>query len=152
MPRQKVIGIIGGRRASKKLLKEAEEAGRLVAKSGYALLTGGLGGVMEAASRGAHEAGGITIGILPHDTASSANDYIMIAIPTGLGIGRNVIVARASDGLIAVAGEYGTLTEIAFALQMGKPVVGIGSWDIDGVIQAKNAEEAVGIVLRELRK
>jgi uncharacterized protein (TIGR00725 family) len=138
-----LIAVIGGRRVEKSLLDEAEEAGRLVAVKGAVLVCGGLGGVMEAASRGAHAAGGLTVGILPQNDSKSANQYIDVPIATGLGIGRNLIVARSADALIAIGGEYGTLSEIALALQMGKPVVGIKTWEIKGVILAENACEAV---------
>ena len=139
----KIIGVIGGRRVKKDLLSTAEEVGRLIAESGHMMLCGGLGGVMEAAAKGAKEAGGLTIGILPQDRREHANPYIDIPIATGLGIGRNIIIARTADALIAVGGEYGTLSEIAFGLQLGKTVVGIHSWDIKGMISADNAEDAV---------
>jgi len=145
-----IIAVIGGRRTDKALLKEAEEVGRLIAQKGATLVCGGLGGVMEAASRGAKSEGGLTVGILPHDHAKEANQFIDIPIATGLGIGRNVIIARTADALIAVGGEYGTLSEIAFALQMGKPVVGIRTWDIKGIINADNAYEAVNKVFELL--
>ena len=145
-----IIAVIGGRRTDKSLLKEAEEVGRLIAQKGATLVCGGLGGVMEAASRGAKSEGGLTVGILPHDHAKEANQFIDIPIATGLGIGRNVIIARTADALIAVGGEYGTLSEIAFALQMGKPVVGIRTWDIKGIINADNAYEAVNKVFELL--
>jgi uncharacterized protein (TIGR00725 family) len=138
-----LIAVIGGRRTEKSLLKQAEEVGRLIAQRGATLVCGGLTGVMEAASKGAKAEGGLTVGILPQNDSKEANQYIDIPIPTGLGIGRNVIIARAADALIAVGGEYGTLSEIAFALQMGKPVIGIKSWDIKGVVSADNAVEAV---------
>jgi len=124
----KLIAVIGGRNADKSLLREAEEVGRLVAEQGACLVCGGLEGVMERACKGAKSAGGITIGILPQDKKGLENQYVDIPIATGLGIGRNVIIARTADALIAVGGEYGTLSEIAFALQMGKPVIGIGTW------------------------
>ena len=145
-----IIAVIGGRRSDKSLLKEAEEAGRLIARKGLTLVCGGLRGVMEAASRGAKSEGGLTIGILPQNDSKEANPFIDIPIVTGLGIGRNVIIAHTADALIAVGGEYGTLSEIAFALQMGKPVVGIKTWDIKGVVSVKNAEEAVNKVLELL--
>ena len=145
-----IIGVVGGRRTEKALLLEAEEVGRLIAKKGANLVCGGLGGVMEAASRGAKLEGGLTVGILPHDNSKEANQYIDFPVATGLGIGRNVIIARTADALIAVGGEYGTLSEIAFALQMGKPVVGIKTWDIKGVIGAKNAADAVNKVFELL--
>lgn len=138
-----IIGVIGGRRVKKALLDEAEKVGRLIGKKGCYMLCGGLGGVMEAAARGAEATGGTTIGILPQERKEHANPHITIPIPTGLGIGRNIIIARSADVLIAVGGEYGTLSEIAFSLQLGKPVIGIETWDITGVIAAHTAEEAV---------
>jgi len=144
---KKIIAVIGGRRPRRGLIEEAREAGRLLAQAGAVVLTGGLGGVMEAASQGAVEAGGVTVGILPQEDRSRANEYVGIPIATGLGIGRNVIIARAADGLIAIGGQYGTLSEIAFSLQLGKPVVGIGTWDIEGVHEAGSAREAVEKVL-----
>ena len=106
---------------------------------------------MEAASRGAKSEGGITVGILPQNDSRDANQFIDIPIVTGLGIGRNVIIARTADALIAVGGAYGTLSEIAFALQMGKPVAGINTWDIKGVISVENAAEAVERVFESLQ-
>jgi uncharacterized protein (TIGR00725 family) len=147
---KKIVAVVGGRRTEKTLLKEAEEVGRLIARKGANLVCGGLGGVMEAASRGAKSEGGMTVGILPHNDSKDANQYIDIPISTGLGIGRNVIIARTADALIAVGGAYGTLSEIAFALQIGKPVVGIRTWDIKGVISAENAVDAVNKVFELL--
>ena len=140
---KKTIGVIGGRRVDKTLLNEAEKVGRLIAQKEIVLVCGGLSGVMEAVSRGARSAGGVTVGILPQEHKRDANEYIDIPIITGLGIGRNVIIARTADVLISIGGEYGTLTEIAFALQMGKPVIGIRTWDIKGVIPAQDADDAV---------
>ncbi len=140
---KKIIGVIGGRRTEKALLKQAEEVGSLIAKKGAILICGGLTGVMEAVSKGAKNEGGLTVGILPHNDTKEANPYIDVPIATGLGIARNFIIARASDVLIAIGGEYGTLSEIAYALQMGKSVVGIKTWDIKGVINATNAVDAV---------
>lgn len=138
-----IIAVIGGRRVEKALLKEAEEVGRLLSQRGAVLVCGGLGGVMEAASKGAKSGGGITVGILPQDHKNAVNEFIDVPVATGLGIGRNVIIARAADAVIALGGEYGTLSEIAFALQMEKPVIGIRTWDIRGVISAKDADDAV---------
>jgi uncharacterized protein (TIGR00725 family) len=143
----RLIAVIGGRKAPKALLREAEAVGRLIAESGGVLVTGGLGGVMEAASRGAKGAGGLTVGILPHEHAKNANPYVDIPVATGLGIGRNVIIAHTAEALVALGGEYGTLSEIAFALQMGKPVAGIGTWVIKGVTEAGDASDAVGKIL-----
>jgi hypothetical protein len=147
--RARVIAVVGGREAGEGELREAREAGRLIAGWGAVLVTGGLGGVMEAASLGAAEEGGTVLGILPTDSALDANPWVGIAVATGMGVGRNVIIARTADALVAVGGGYGTLSEIAHALQMRKPVVGIGSWDISGVIPARDAADALRI-LREL--
>jgi len=124
--------------------------GRLIAHSGAALATGGLGGVMEAASRGASAEGGVVIGVLPGEDKSSANEYVNVPVATGFGIGRNIVLVRTADALIAIGGQYGTLSEIAYALQMGKPIVGIGSWDIEGVVSVSDAAEAVSTVLKML--
>jgi hypothetical protein len=140
---KKTIGVIGGRRVDKTLLNEAEKVGRLIAQKEIVLVCGGLSGVMEAVSKGARSGGGITVGVLPQEHKRDANEYIDIPIVTGLGIGRNVIIARTADVLISIGGEYGTLSEIAFALQMGKPVIGIRTWDIKGIIPAQDADDAV---------
>ncbi len=140
---KKIIAVIGGRRVERSLLKEAEKVGRLIARKDIVLVCGGLTGVMEAVSKGAKAEGGLTVGILPQEHKRKANEYIDVPIVTGLGIGRNVIIARTADVLIAIGGEYGTLSEIAFALQLDKPVVGIRTWDIKGIIKAENAEDAV---------
>ena len=147
---KKIIAVVGGRRTEKALLKEAEEVGRLIAGRGATLVCGGLGGVMEAASKGAKSEGGVTVGILPQNDSKDANKYIDIPLATGLGISRNVIIARAADALVAVGGAYGTLSEIAFALQIGKPVIGIKTWDIKGVISVENAVDAVNKVFELL--
>ncbi|MBI4824596.1 MAG: TIGR00725 family protein [Nitrospirae bacterium] len=150
MMSKNLIAVIGGRHEGKPLLKEAEALGRLIAKKGFILITGGLSGVMRAVSKGAHSHGGITVGILPQEHKGSANEYVSIPIATGIGIARNAIIARTADAVIAIGGEYGTLSEIAFALQMGKPVIGIKTWDIKGVIKAKDAKEAVSNVMKLL--
>jgi uncharacterized protein (TIGR00725 family) len=152
MRKSPVIAVIGGRKEGKALLKEAEEAGRLIARGGAVLVSGWLGGVMEAASRGAKSAGGLTVGILPQDHNNAANEFVDVAVATGLGIGRNVIIARTADILIAIGGEYGTLSEIAFALQLGKSVIGIKSWEIKGVVPAFDAAEATAKAFEALAK
>ena len=141
--RKKIIAVIGAGTADEAILKIAEDVGRLIARRGAVLICGGLGGVMETASKGAKSAGGITVGILPQNHTKYANPNIDIPIATGFGEGRNIIIARTADAIIAVGGEYGTLSEIAFGMKMGKPVIGIGTWDIKGTIKAKNAEDAV---------
>jgi len=147
---KRVISVIGGRTVDKTLLDEAEKVGSLIAQKELVLVCGGLNGVMEAVAKGARAAGGITVGILPQEHRREANEYIDIPIVTGLGIGRNVIIARTADVLISIGGEYGTLSEIAFALQMGKSVIGIKTWGIEGVIPAQTAEEAVAKAIKIL--
>jgi len=141
--RRIIVGIIGAGMADAELEQTAAEVGRRIAGQGWLLVCGGLGGVMAAACRGAREAGGTTVGILPGSDPAAANPDVDIPIATGFGEGRNVIIVRTADLLIAVGGEYGTLSEIAFALKAGKPVVGLGSWDIRGVVPAATPAEAV---------
>ena len=136
----RVVAVIGGRDADEALLRDAQEVGRLLAAEGATVLTGGLGGIMEAAMKGAREEGGITLAILPGDDRATANEYASVSVATGFGIGRNIIIARTADALIAVGGQYGTLSEIAYALQLGKPVTGIGTWQIEGVAKSFLAE------------
>ena len=143
------IGVIGGSRPGPEFLKLAFEVGRLVARSGAVLVCGGLGGVMEEAARGAKEGGGTTIGILPGNRTADANPYIDIPVATGLGYTRNSLVAMNADVLIAVDGEYGTLSEIAYGRIYGKDVIGLGSWDIKGVTRAGTPEEAVELALKK---
>ncbi|OGO01181.1 MAG: TIGR00725 family protein [Chloroflexi bacterium RBG_13_53_26] len=144
------IAVIGGSSCSAEEARLAEEVGRGLAKQRVALICGGLGGVMEAACRGAKSADGLTIGILPRDDRSAANPYVDIPIVTGMGHARNVIVAKSAQAVIAVDGSYGTLSEIAHALQSGIPVIGLGTWSLslhgeqdNSVIPAQSAEEAV---------
>jgi uncharacterized protein (TIGR00725 family) len=144
------IGVIGTGRNKEETDRQALEVGREVARAGAVLLCGGLGGVMEHAARGAREEKGTTIGILPGPDREESNPYIDIPIPTDLGHARNTIVVRASDALIAVGGGYGTLSEIALALKMGKPVIGLNTWEIPGVHAVKDAKEAVKTVLHFL--
>jgi uncharacterized protein (TIGR00725 family) len=147
-----IIGVIGAANTDAITLALAEEVGRLVAKKGAILVCGGLGGIMEAACRGAKSAGGKTVGILPQATKEMANPYVDVAIATGFGEGRNVIIARTADAVIAVAGEYGTLSELAYTLKMGKPVVGIKTWDIKGIVKAESPADAVDKVFELLHK
>ena len=121
--------------------------GRLLAEHGAVLVCGGLGGTMEAACRGAKQAGGTTVGLLPGESRSDANRFVDVAIPTGLGEARNALVVRSADVVVAVGGGYGTLSEIALALRAGKRVVGLGTWEIDGVVAAAVAEAAVAEAL-----
>jgi len=137
------IGVIGGAQPEGQWRQAASKIGELIAARGGVLVCGGLGGVMESAARGAKEAGGFTIGILPGQSAQDANPYIDVAVATGLGYTRNSLVVLNSDVLIAVDGQYGTLSEIAYGLIYGKKVIGLGTWDVAGVIPASTPEEAV---------
>jgi uncharacterized protein (TIGR00725 family) len=128
----------------------AERVGRLLAQRGATVICGGLGGVMEAACRGATDEGGIAVGILADSDRADANPHVTVAIATGLGEARNAIVARSADVLIAVGGEYGTLSEVAMALKSGRRVIGIDTWDIDGVEPTPGADEAVQAALDAL--
>jgi uncharacterized protein (TIGR00725 family) len=141
------IGVIGGSRAAEGSLGLAREVGERIAQAGAVLVCGGLGGVMEAAARGAQKAGGLTIGILPGSSISDANPSIDIPIATAIGYSRNSLVALNADALIAIDGEYGTLSEIAFGCIYGKPVVGLGTWDVKGVAPARTPEEAVRLAI-----
>ena len=159
MTRKPVISVIGPHECSEWEAQAAERVGRLLASNGVTVICGGRGGVMEAVCRGAQEAGGVTIGILPGLNVEEGNQYLTIAIPTGLGEGRNVIVARAGKAVIAIGGRFGTLSEIAFALKVGKQVVGLRTWDplyADGsrtpIQIVKTPEEAVELVLKETLK
>ena len=125
----------------------AEEVGRLLARRGAVVVCGGLGGVMEAACRGASREGGTTVGVLPGLDRGAANPFVSVAVATGLGEARNALVVRAADALIAVGGAYGTLSEIALALKAGKPVIGLGTWEIDGVERVEGPEAAVNMAL-----
>ncbi len=139
-----IISVIGAGSCDNNTYVIAEDLGKLVAQRGAILITGGLGGVMEGVSKGACESGGTVIGILPGFSKEDANPYVTIPITTGLSHARNVIIVRSADAVIAVTGEYGTLSEIAIALKLGKPVIGIDTWkNIEGVVKADNAEDAV---------
>ena len=145
------IAVIGGSNAPAEVLREAETAGRELALAGASVICGGLGGVMEAACKGAHAAGGLTIGILPGDDRRDANRWVTCAIPTGLGHFRNFLVVRAADGVIALPGASGTLSEAAMARTLNRPVVAVlqpaGGWSVPGATAAGSAAEAVRLVL-----
>jgi uncharacterized protein (TIGR00725 family) len=142
MQKQQLIGVIGGGSCDARVAEVAEAVGRLIAEGGRALVCGGLGGVMEAACRGAADAGGLTIGILPGTSRDDANPYISLALPTGMGPMRNVIIVRSAAALVAVDGGPGTLSEIAHALQLGVPVVSLGSWDVSPEVEQVDSPEA----------
>lgn len=136
------IAVVGPAEAPADVLDTAEAVGAEIARAGAVLVCGGRGGAMEAACRGARSQDGTTVGILPGADRSEANPFVSVAIPTGLGELRNGLVVRAADAVIAVSGEYGTLSEVAFALKTGKPVVGLGTWEL-----ARGGEPDTGIVL-----
>jgi uncharacterized protein (TIGR00725 family) len=136
--------VVGGSRCDEATASLAERIGHEIARRGGVLVCGGLGGVMEAAARGARKNGGLTVGVLPGTDASDANEFIALPIPTGMGDARNVINVRAGEAVIAVAGSYGTLSEIAVALGREIPVVAVRAWThIGGVVRAEDAEDAV---------
>ncbi len=148
--------MIGASEADAKLAADAEAVGRGLAIAGFTLITGGMGGVMEAASRGASEAGGTAIGILPWDSTEVGNPYLTHAIATGVGQARNLAVVASGQSVIAVGGSWGTLSEIGFARKLGRFVVSIDSWELSrageelGIVMAASAEEAVAAVVEEL--
>lgn len=149
------LGVVGAFNCDEATAALAEEVGAGIARRGGILICGGGGGVMEAAARGARSAGGIVLGILPGDSPRSGNRYLTLAVATGLGEARNAVIARSADALIAVGGEYGTLSEVALALKMGKPVAGLKTWEIKpprelarGIIHLNTAAEAVEYALR----
>jgi uncharacterized protein (TIGR00725 family) len=144
------VAVIGSARCGAEASALAEEVGREIVRHGAVLVCGGRGGVMEAACRGAKAEGGTTVGILPGTDRREANPFVDIPIVTGLGEARNVIVVRTADAVIAVRGGYGTLSEIGFALKMGRPVVGLGTWElccdgqpVEAVFQAASPAQAV---------
>ncbi len=149
------VAVIGPDPAPPPVETACEEIGRLLARAGAIVVTGGLGGAMEAASRGAATEGGVTVGILPGPSRDGANAHLTVSIPTGMGEGRNVVNVRTADAVIAVAGEYGTLSEIAFALKTGVPVVGLDTWElskggrpVEAFVRVVTPEAAVREALR----
>jgi uncharacterized protein (TIGR00725 family) len=149
------IAVCGAAEATPEELATAEEVGRLLARAGATLVCGGLGGVMDAVARGANAENGIALGILPGEDRRGASRHLTASIPTGLGEARNTIIVRSADAVIAIGGEFGTLSEIALALKMGKRVVGLKTWKLskpgrngpDEILRAETAEEAVRLAL-----
>jgi len=149
--RKPIVGVIGGGQCAPHVTEIAEEVGRRIAERGGILICGGLGGVMQAAAMGAKQAGGQTIGILPGDKTDSANPYIDFPIATGIGYARNVIIVKTADVLIAIDGNFGTLSEVAYSLVFEKRVISLGSWEVDPkVLRAKDPQEAVDLAFRSL--
>ena len=145
-----LISVIGGHKADKKTAKLAEEIGRVIAELGAILVCGGLDGVMLYAAKGAKQANGTTVGILPGKDKTEANQYIDIPISTGLGYTRNTLVVGSPDIVIALSGKEGTLSEIGFALSEKKPIVGLNTWDIPGIIKVKTAAQAKKQIIKIL--
>jgi uncharacterized protein (TIGR00725 family) len=148
------VAVCGPGLAGEAERRVAEEVGRLLAEAGAIVVCGGMGGVMDAVAGGARAAGGVSIGLLPDDDRSGASDNLTVAIPTGLGETRNALVARSGQVLIAIGGEFGTLSEIALALKIGRPVVGLGTWELakpgydsDAIVRVDSPEEAVRAAL-----
>lgn len=157
-PTTPYIAVVGAGEFEERICSIAEEVGRELAERGCILVCGGLGGVMEAACRGAKSAGGTTVAILPGERRADANEYVDIAIPTGMGEMRNALLVRSVDAVIAVGGEFGTLSEIAFALKTGTTVVGLDTWhlrkgsaDVNAILRADSPAEAVAKAVRPAR-
>jgi uncharacterized protein (TIGR00725 family) len=146
MGRTPYVAVVGAGDASPQELQAAEEVGAGLAAAGAVVVTGGLGGVMEAACRGARSRRGHTLGILPGDDRDAANGWVEIAVATGLGELRNGLVVRAADAVVAVGGGHGTLSEIALALKVGRPVVGVGTWEVHGVEHVSTPAEAIALI------
>ena len=158
MSAQVFVAVIGSARADAEISALAEDVGREIARQGAILVCGGRGGVMEAACRGAKAAGGTTVGILPGTDRREANAYVDIPIVTGMGEARNAIVVRSADAVIAVSGGHGTLSEIGLALKMGRPVVGLRTWELyregepaNAILEAEAPAQAVELALARRR-
>jgi uncharacterized protein (TIGR00725 family) len=159
-PRSRMVAVIGDGDPrgpdAHRLLEMAEEVGQMLARGGATVVTGGLGGVMRAASRGARGVDGETIGILPGTDPAEANEYVRIAIATGLGVVRNLVVVTSADAVVAIGGRHGTLSEIGLALRMGRHVVTLSSWRVESdqriggprVHRAKDPRDAAALALR----
>jgi uncharacterized protein (TIGR00725 family) len=151
------IAVVGPGSAAVDELAAAEEAGAAIAEAGCGLVCGGLGGVMEAACRGARSRGGLTLGLLPGLDRDEANGWVVVAVPTGLGEARNALVVRAADAVVAVGGGWGTLSEIALAIKTGVPVVGVETWEpvlggevAAGITRIVSPREAVAEALAQI--
>jgi len=154
-----VIAVIGGGQCSQDDASLAEAVGREIALHGATVICGGLGGIMKSTCKGAAEAGGMTVGVIPGDSTASANEYVRVPVATGLGHSRNFIVVQSADAVIAIDGDYGTLSEIAIALKSGIPVIGLNTWSIvragkeDSLImKANSAAEAVELAMKSINK
>jgi uncharacterized protein (TIGR00725 family) len=147
MHKQKItVSVIGARVSTPKTAKLANAVGKMVAEAGCILVCGGLLGLMRESCRGAKEAGGLTIGLLPGNEKTDANEFVDIALPTTIGYSRNVIVAASANIVIALPGSFGTESEICYALVYGRPVIDLGGWKMKGMIKAKNVLDAKRIL------
>ena len=144
------ISVFGGRDITPDVYEDTLEIGRRLADEGYMIFCGGGAGVMEAIAKGVHDKGGIVVGVLKGQDLEEGNKYLTVPIATGIGIARNAILAYNCDAAIAISGQYGTLSEIAYAFQLKKPVIGYKTWDIGPVIQANTPEEVVSKLNKEL--
>ncbi len=143
MRSQKItISVVGGHDCTKEVEQLARKVGKMIVNVGAVLVCGGLGGVMEAVSRGVKEAGGVTIGLLPGKEKKDANPYIDIALPTSIGFARNVMVACSADIIIALPGSNGTLCEISYGIVYNRPIIDLGGWNREGMIKVKDVNEA----------
>ena len=139
----KLVGVIGCGQCENRILKIAYEVGKLIGEHGYVLINGGLSGVMEYSAKGAKEAGGLVVGILPSTSRYAANKYVDIPITTGMNEARNIIIARTADILVAIDGKYGTLSEIVYGLHFGKTIIGIETNVNLPIKKVNNPEEAI---------
>jgi hypothetical protein len=146
-PTSPYVAVIGAGEATAAQAEFAEAAGRVLARRGAVVVCGGLGGVMAAVARGAHSEGGTVVGLLPGDDRAAGNPHLTVALTTGLGEMRNPLVVRAADAVLAVGGGHGTLSELAFALRAGVPVVGHDTWTLEGVAAVDEPDAAVDLVL-----
>lgn len=158
MTPRRAIAVVGPSDADDALRETAYAVGKLLAQRGAVVMTGGLGGVMAAASQGAHDAGGLVIGLLPTSEPTDANEFVDVAIPTGLGELRNGLLVRSVDGVIAVGGSWGTMSEIALAMRTGTPVVCLLGWKISdqagarvNLVSASSAAEAIDVLFRAMK-
>jgi uncharacterized protein (TIGR00725 family) len=149
--RKKVVSVIGGRHCSREVEQIAQNLGKKLSKVVDILVCGGLSGTMKAVCQGFKAENGLTIGIIPSYDKKDANEFVDIVIPSGLGLARNVLVVKAADVVVALPGEAGTLSEIAYCLQFDIPIISLNSWDIKGTIKAVTVDEAVAKV-KELLK
>lgn len=153
--RKRIVGVIGDGDPNTPHRRLAYQVGQLLAKQGAVLVCGGLYGVMESACQGAKEVGGLTVGILPGDDRRAANPYVDVALPTAFDQGRNFLVVKGSEGIIAIGGGFGTLSELGLALKLGVPIVGLKTWKLPAtegkLYEAEDAEEAVELLFAVIR-